>query len=257
MLATSLLQDAAPVNAMSITGYLTMVTAIGAITMALIQTVKDMTPARRFFQRAAFRRWLAEGAHDAGRASPRGELGGTGAAPAPPDPSLAERRIISLATDGDDRALYDLPIEQMCGQVNAALQVVLDYPARDADVVRIVASESSPGDLAQLLAGPGDGTPAQAAQRSAFVDARTRITHQFQRAVDGFQIRTSFRWKWWLQLLSLALSGALTAFAMALSLPTGRHTLGTAGAIGLGALLSGFLAPVARDLTAAIQRLRR
>jgi hypothetical protein len=89
------------------------------------------------------------------------------------------------------------------------------------------------------------------------VDARTRITHQFQRAVDGFQIRTSFRWKWWLQLLSLALSGALTAFAMALSLPTGRHTLGTAGAIGLGALLSGFLAPVARDLTAAIQRLRR
>jgi hypothetical protein len=45
--------------------YLGAVAAVGTITMALIQTAKDLFPLRRLFQRGRVLEWLAEGAVDA------------------------------------------------------------------------------------------------------------------------------------------------------------------------------------------------
>ena len=169
------------------------------------------------------------------------------------DAEAAERRIVALATDGDSDALYTLPVDQMCGQISAALQVVLEYPARDRNVVAIVASQSAPADLAALFTGAGD----EAQARLDFASARTRVMHQFQRAIDAFQIATGYRWKLMLQVLSLVLGGGLTFVAMQMRFHVGTSYVGAWGAVVVGALLAGFLAPVARDITAALQGLRK
>lgn len=234
--------------------YLTTIGAIGVITMALIQTAKDMLPLRRGFQRRRFRRWLAEGAGEAGAPARAATLAAGGDAGAVAlDANAAERRIVALATDGDDDALYTLPIEQMCGQISAALQVVLEYPARDRNVVAIVASQAAATDLEALFAGTGG----EAQARVDFAGARTRVMHQFQRAIDAFQIATSYRWKLLLQALSLLVCGLLTFVAMQLQFHVGTSYVGRWGAVIVGSILAGFLAPVARDLTAALQALRK
>ena len=234
--------------------YLTTIGAIGVITMALIQTAKDMLPLRRWFQRRRFRRWLVEGVGEAGapdRSATLAARGDEGAVAL--DARAAERRVVSLATDGDADALYTLPVEQMCGQISAALQVVLEYPARDRNVVAIVASQSAPGDLSALFAELGD----EAQARLDFASAKTRVMHQFQRAIDAFQIATSYRWKLLMQGISLVLCGVLTFVAMHMRFHVGTSYVGAWGAVIVGAVLAGFLAPVARDVTAALQALRK
>ena len=234
--------------------YLTTIGAIGVITMALIQTAKDMLPLRRWFQRRRFRTWLAEGVQEAGRPDRAATLAARGDEGAVvPDADAAEQRIVSLATDGDADALYTLPVEQMCGQISAALQVVLEYPARDRNVVAIVASQAVPGDLSALFAGAAE----EAQARLDFAGAKTRVMHQFQRAIDAFQIATSYRWKLLMQVLSLLLCGVLTFVAMQMRFHVGTSYVGAWGAVLVGAILAGFLAPVARDLTAALQGLRK
>ncbi len=198
--------------------YLTTIGAIGVVTMALIQTAKDMLPLRRWFQRRRFREWLVEGVGEAGAPDRSATLAARGDhGTVALDADAAERRIVSLATDGDRDALYTLPMEQMCGQISAALQVVLEYPARDRNVVAIVASQAAPGDLAALFAGAGE----EAQARLEFANAKTRVMHQFQRAIDAFQIATSYRWKLLMQVASLLLCGVLTFVAMQMRIPRG------------------------------------
>jgi uncharacterized membrane protein YciS (DUF1049 family) len=240
-----------------LSAYLAALTAIGIATMALIQAAKDLFPLRRSFQGRSLDRWLDEGANEAM----------TALKPALLDiqktdvlPDAAKRDLLTLAVDGDRDALLDLPIEQMCGQMNAAFQVVIDNPRRYADLFVIAASRADVGDVSRLVAhdrshfAPEPKTPTQQADQMAWVDARNRVAQQLQRAVDGFQIATGYRWKLWLQIASFLVSALLVALAVGTQ---GDQSITShIGVILFSAVLAGFLAPVARDLTAALQRLR-
>ncbi|MFZ0639903.1 MAG: hypothetical protein WA020_06925 [Candidatus Acidiferrales bacterium] len=231
---------------------------VGALSMALIQTAKNMLPLRRWFQRNRVENWLAARAH-----SPL-------AAPEAINLSEAKTDLVHVSTAGDANAFYALPIEQLCGQINAAMQVILDYPARHWDLLRCLASQSKPADLAAI--NPPD--PAIQSARKALlrkpavtltndehnqvdelVAARNRVSHQIQRAVDSLQISVGFRWKFWMQLTSILASAVLAAAALAIS---GRHLNSSHSVcfIALAAIFSGLLAPVARDLVAAIEQTR-
>ncbi len=239
---------------------------IGALSMALIQTAKNMLPLRRWFQRNRVESWLAKRA-SAFNASAAATAGSS----APVNVAQAESDLVHLATAGDAGALYDLPIEQLCGQINASTQVVLDYPSLHWNLLRCLASEARPQDFAiinppdpaarkLLLRKPAVSlTDAEHNQVDDYVAARNRVSHQIQRAVDALQISVSFRWKFWMQLASILLSAALGVatllignayFDMHLT-PSKEFTL-----IILTAILSGFLAPVARDLVAALEQIR-
>jgi hypothetical protein len=231
---------------------------IGALSMALIQTAKNMLPLRRWFQRARVESWLAQRAHSAV------------AAPETISISQAKTDLIHVSTAGDANAFYALPIEQLCGQINAAMQVILDYPARHWDLLRCVASQCKAADLAAI--NPPD--PAIQSARKALlrkpavtltndehdqvdelVAARNRVSHQIQRAVDGLQISVGFRWKFWMQLIAILVSAVLAAAALVIS---GRqlNSSHSVSFIVLAAIFSGLLAPVARDLVAAIEPTR-
>jgi len=253
--------------------FLGSITLIGTATMALIQAAKDTTPLRQWYQRHRVRKWLRQGAIDAANNHRQviadARLSERDARPfklqedasAPVDVSDLEREIVRLAVDGDDGALYDLSIEQLCGQLNTAMQVVIDYPGRHIPLLLVAASSADTDDVKTLITttgsqfDPANPNPAATAARVKYADARNRVSHQVQRAIDGFQIAAAFRWKWILQLTSFAVSALLAAIALRVGSSGVSNSLASLSIVGT-AILAGFLAPVARDLTAALQKLR-
>lgn len=231
--------------------FTTALAAVGVLTMAALQTIKDMLPARRWFQATWVRAWLDRQA----RATPAIHGSAVNA-------ERAEEDLIRLATSDDRAALYDLPIEQVAGQMNAAAQVVLDYPWDHEHLLRCLGAQANVDDLRKLLdtRPPATGPRPQPSpeERSALIDARNRVTHQIQRALDGLQISAGFRWKLYLQIASIALSALFVWIGLMLFVKEPidvfvRHL----PLYVLTAIFGGFLAPVARDLLAALQQLRR
>lgn len=243
---------------------------IGALSMALLQTAKNLLPLRLWFQRRHVQNWLAH------RAAASVAFAPAKAAAAAPVSVVAQAKtdLVHLATAGDADALYFLPIEQLCGQINAATQVLLDYPSLHWNLLRCLASEAQPSDLAlinppdpaahaarkMLLRKPAVTlTDAEHNQVDDYVAARNRVSHQIQRAVDALQISVSFRWKFWMQLASILLSAALGVTTLLIGNAYFDMHLTAArecALIVLTAVLSGFLAPVARDLVAALEQIR-
>ena len=248
---------------------------IGALSMALLQTAKNMLPLRLWFQRRHVEHWLAQRATQARVSSTVAANAAASSAPfAPANIAQAQADLVHLATAGDADALYSLPIEQLCGQINAATQVLLDYPSLHWNLLRCLASEAQPSDLAlinppdpaahaarkMLLRKPAVTlTDAEHNQVDDYVAARNRVSHQIQRAVDALQISVSFRWKFWMQLASILLSAALGVATLLIGNAYFDMHLTPArecALIILTAILSGFLAPVARDLVAALEQIR-
>jgi len=223
------------------TSYVFALSVIGGVTMALLQTIKDLLPVRQWFQKAALQKWMEEGKDEAQARKPD----------RPVSLENAEADLLTLAVDGDASAFYDLQIEQLCGQFTAAMQIVLEFPGSHFDLLAITASKSSLADIDLLL------TPPPSPATSQFVDARTRVTHQCQRAIDAFQISAGFRWKWILQLASLALSTVLAWIALYFGGSTIQPNMHpSVVSVTFSALLAGFLAPVAKDLLAVLQKAR-
>jgi NO-binding membrane sensor protein with MHYT domain len=82
------------------------------------------------------------------------------------------------------------------------------------------------------------------------------VTHQIQRAIDALQVSAGFRWKWYLQIASIVLSGIIAGIGVwrfGHCQDPWKQFFTTIGA----AILGGFLAPVARDLVASLQQLRK
>jgi hypothetical protein len=245
------IQTVADVIAGGLYKYAAALAAVGLVSMAIIQTVKDMFPTRRWFQGWRVSAWLRDQATKA-PSIPGGS----------PTSQVAEDDLVMLATSGDRAALFNLPIEQVSGLMNAASQIVLDFPPDHRDLLMCLAAQARPGDLELLLTqGPSAARPRSTMtepERGQFVDARNRVTHQVQRSLDGLQISVGFRWKWIIQMLSIVVSAMLVWIGLAVfadeRIGSNVHYFLL---YLLAGILGGFLAPVARDLVAALQQLRK
>ncbi|HSK42878.1 MAG TPA: hypothetical protein VLA83_03210 [Candidatus Binatia bacterium] len=216
--------------------YVGQLTVIGSVSMAILQTVKDLLPIRQWFQEFYLDGWVEAGAAEA-RERFKKDISVT----------RAEADLLVLAVDGDKGAFYDLQIEQLCGQYTAAIQMVLEFPSKHLDLLAVTASKAESTDIDLVLAGP----PTPPTQE--FLDARNRVTHQCQRAIDALQITAGFRWKWILQIASIVISGSLAWAAM--TYKQGAVSPSVVSVIS-SAILAGFLAPVAKDLLAIVQKAR-
>lgn len=216
---------------------------VGIVSMALVQLFKDLLPTRLWFQRWWFKRWFTEGAARSGV----------------PEESVDEtlQELVNLATEGDERALYELPVEQFTGQLNAAMQAVLDDPQNHPALVQVLAQRANPEDIRILILGPPSPTvPDFQKLMDDYLQRRNRIAHHIQRSLDAIQIAMGSRWRFILHVVSI-LIGTVIILA-ALTIYGGREFwTGERFAYALVvAVLGGFIAPIARDLVAAIQSLR-
>jgi len=188
----------------------------------------------------------------------------------------AEADLLRLATAGNRIAFYDLPIEKLCGQMNAASQIVLDYPDQHEALLKCLASLATPQDRA-LFGDPtlrselarlrqrSIRTPAEEQRileiQQLLAESRSRIANQIHRSVDAFQIHVGDRWQWYLRLASFMVSFLITAGALRIgvgsAVPTMNGSLDDWAVIVLIGLIGGFLAPVASDIQAIVRQFRQ
>lgn len=218
---------------------LVALSGVGIVTMALLQLFKDLLPTRRWYQQQWFHAWFVE----------CGATQGLGESKA----RQALNSLVDLATAGNAKALFELPVEQFTGQLNAAVQAMLDYPDRYEPLLRILAQRVDPKDI-RVLAKP---RPAAAAALEQYLQCRNRVAQQIQRTLDAVQISMGSRWRTMLHWLSFGVSATVIFVALTLyGRGTGFWTSERLGYAFVVAVLGGFIAPVARDLVAAIQNLR-
>ena len=218
--------------------YLGGIVVLSAFTMAILQTAKDLLPIRRMFHRRHLHAWFVYRCQDAQRCE------------------AAERDLIALSTDGDAKAFFDLATEQLCGQMSAASQVVLDFPKEHAALLECLTA-TKPAALSQLVQVDGslnrhfEALKRQAgnepsAELETLATAKMRMAHQIQRSIDAFQISAAYRWKTGFQVASFVLCVIIAMLATQGGL---LHRL-------LIGFVGGFLAPIARDLQAKLQQIK-
>ena len=224
--------------------------AIGALTMAILQTIKDLTPVRSIFNKAKVTNWL-----NRQQTRPHGATLQQAMANAPD--GLTD--LLILSTAAHEAALFDLELERLAGQISAAAGIVVDYPERHAKLLWALAASAEEADIAILVTAAQGGylqlrnlQAAQPDQYDELLAAKIRVTHQVQRNIDGFQISTAFTWKVYVQYASFIVSFVLTGIALTLS--TASFGLAVILLVGLAA---GFFAPIARDLVAILDKARR
>jgi hypothetical protein len=234
-----------------LTTYIVAASAIGVTSMALIQTLKDQLPLRKWYQEMRLCRWIKEGLPTSNVVT---AVIGT------PTAKQVEADMLTLALDGDGKAFYALDIDKLCGQLNAAAQSALQTPKQHAGFLAVLASEADPNALALVLAGvPVDAggivLPITDPAAVAYAAARTQIGQQIQRAIDALQLSITADWQVHLQQAALALSIAL-AWAGAHATSSLQRGFSTFFFTIFTGVIAGFLAPVSRDLIAALQNLR-
>ena len=238
--------------AKEIGSYLAALVGIGALSMAVVQTIKELTAIRGWFHQRRFDRWFA----DCGR---RACLNAESVL-------QARTTLIDLATAGDSKALFDLDVDRMAGQLAAAATVVIDYPGQHPETLQCLAVSANPADITAVLEASTPGRElldrpsrdkAARGRHQAAADSKARLAHQVLRNIDGFQISTGFRWKWALQLVSFGVSYALTLVGLLLTpiQPDGAP-LNLITSIPL-AFAAGVFAPIARDLLTTVTSARR
>jgi hypothetical protein len=233
--------------------------AIGTVSMALLQTAKNLFPLRSGFQRRRFRKWL-----ETASATPPGWTTHEDLKSLKFDSKTAETDLIALASAGDSESFYELPIEQMCTQIRGVSTVVLDYPAEHAALLHCLVSQANSADIEHVLVPPTvevlSKRPDQQSDHEKkkvreYAAAKTRLAAQTRCTIDAIQTSIGSRWKRSLQLASFFLSAILGWVSLLLGVNK-PETIPSFPSVLLIGLLSGFLAPVARDLVAAVESWR-
>ncbi len=207
-----------------------LLAAIGTLAMAFLEALKGLLALRRRYHRWRVEEWVA-------------------------DPQ-ARRELLGLAAGGEAwaDALYDLPTERMLGQIQAAANVALYFPARYPAVYAFLTGAGADGDgEAWALFAAAAPDEREAAAREA-QGARVRLGNLIARRLDTFQTRTQYLWARLNQGLAIAIGAGISAYALA---GASRFESGDDyAALAALSLLSGMLAPVAKDVVSALYGLR-
>lgn len=287
---------------------------VGGLTMALVQIVRMIVPLRGYFHRQQLLEWLrrsGEGlwpfpealksmeglsyslsADVAGRAlqefegrsekvatEESGEQNKPGESPPPEKQSAKQDSVRAYA-----RSLYDSPIEQLCAQLNVAIETSLDDPWRKIHFLLGFLGDEGIEPLIHLhgarkeenvtppAAGAPQGfnlggSPVEAVTKddSELLEkakARGRLTQLTHARIDAFQIETAGRWRHRLRLMVILTSATLSAVVtIGTTLDSELSHPEKIVSVLLYSLLEGlvaaFVAMFLRDVVATVENWRR
>lgn len=214
--------------------YLMALATLSTLTMALLEAIKSLTPVRRYFHGRVVKKWLERQATCV-REEPQ----------APIIAAEAENTIIQMGADGERKAFFEMDGDALFQQLTQVLQLAVDYPLNYPKVVTVVASRAAAHDM-QVVLGK---TSANEIERS---DAQRRVRQQVLQGLAALQVQTAQTWKNGMRCASFAVSFSIAY--LALWWGKGEKSLIE---FALVALLSALLAPVARDLVIAVEKLRQ
>jgi hypothetical protein len=211
--------------------------ATGATSMAVIEAAKRLFGLRGLYQHRQVRMWLIDRSpsEPAGRNAYQQLLAALGVvAPGSGSRELLRRHHL--------RRLFNLPIEQVAGQVRSAADLAIVNPR-------------GYGYLLVALAGTYDiETGPEGSDADAESSVELQLAHAVNSGVDALQIAVGEGWRRYVRSTAVLVSGllglALARFADLDPSAIGAYVLAAL-------LLGGFLAWFLRDVTAVVERWRR
>ncbi|MGY1693568.1 hypothetical protein ACI780_01550 [Geodermatophilus sp. SYSU D00814] len=254
----------------------TIAAGTGVLAASLVEVVKRLTGVRGRYHEYELREYLRETAERQARpvagpaGAPPGEEGRRGdpwrqlesalGNVWPTEEELAEERR-RLSRGGrfvahprrDPRYFFDLPLEQLMGQIAAALQVALATPQRYVELLRCFAGTALPPDERdedelEMLLRPTPPTGDE------LVAAQAVVHERMQRSIDGVQVIVGHRWRWFVRGSATGVCGILGILAV-----KAAGTRGSARVL-VWLLCAGpgsAFAWLARDAAAVVERWRR
>ena len=167
--------------------------------------------------------------------------------------------LLRLTTaEGADRpevslAFFDLPLEQLCGQISAGAERAIVDPRSHGPILLRLANAAGEEDVLELFKAHYQQPPTDKGADERYVRARARVEERVRRSIDCLQIESGFYWRRRLRGLAVALAAVLGLTA---ALVASQWLASVPAALATG-FISGFFAMLARDLTAIVERLRR
>jgi hypothetical protein len=262
--------------------FLGVIIALGAISIACLQILNELTPLRSILHGIWLRTWIHERAveYDAmikGKGSPKAAATTELSQPSedvdtswvPPlnkeQESQALDMLVAVATGGHGLAFLGLPTNQLVGQINAAAQVVLENPIAYFPILSVLSQPTLPfvrpfgwgtpktklpmnthlADLNEICKFAKSNPMGREEPTPEYLQARTRIGHAIQRNLDGIQITLTNRSAQ--TSLALALVISILLASLVLQPPKLLNVL----LIGAG---GGYLATVLGDIFNALRR---
>jgi len=260
--------------------------AIGVIAMASLQLVRAMVPVRSWFHRHRVSTWLGRAPDELRKTADFKERmleliavdAGLGEyiRPQTTEQEIIHRLLQLTTAEGGDRpavslAFFDLPLEQLCGQISAGAERAIVDPKANGAILLRLANAAGEDDVVRFfrahrqlhpprhsepeatVAGLPDSPSPDARAEEQLMRARASVEERVRRSIDCLQIETGFYWRRRLRGLAVGLSAALGATAALV----GEHPFASALTATLSGIIGGFFAMLARDLAAIVERLRR
>jgi len=187
-------------------------------------------------------------------------------------PETTEEQILDellrlTTAEGGDRpavslAFFDLPLEQLSGQISAGAERAIVDPRRHGPILLRLANAAGEDDVLSLFKAHYElhskrrsRLPPKGADEAneRYMRARARVEERVRRSIDCLQIETGYYWRRSLRALSVALA-AILGLTAALNAREFLASVPTALATGI---TGGFFAMLARDVAAIVERLRR
>ena len=226
------------------------VAAIGFLSMCLLQTIRLLVPVRGLFHERAVRRWLQV---SKGEGEPLDDL-------------------LNLTGRNSRIELFDLPTEQLCGQIGAASDAALAMPSDHRALLTSLAGSAGEDAVTALFERPDQGTnpfgPGSLGNGGdVSADKRNAVSYHIQRNIDALQITASAAWRRRIRITTILLCATI-AFTCSLAVeryevslhPKNTSTPSLLGLV-LASLMVGiaaaFVASILRDLAAVVEKMRR
>jgi hypothetical protein len=157
-------------------------------------------------------------------------------------------------------ALFALPLEKMMGQIQDAADHTMTSPDLNPHLYVFLTAGARIDDITHWYTWakePPARSPENASQAKQQADTFTRLRQFIRRRLDAFQVSTSYRWETGNQVASVVLGAALLFGSLLyLATPEDRQSPVAWLALAFASIIGGIMAPVAKDLVAALKKVR-
>jgi len=221
--------------------YLVLSLSIGIITMTLVQIWRTLLPIRGYYQLVTLSRFLQKGERSIRSDEENSDTKHTAGSnfDIPPDQvsvdiAISELvgRLGGMATEEKVRSrnilsssFFDLPIEQLCAQINLAFEAGLATPKRYPHLILCIVGKQGLESLEKIRQIPPPSQRTQGSESTQFLldqtEARSALSQIGQQRVDAFQITSGSSWRRILRLAALIIS-ILLSWSMIHALAQGQ-----------------------------------
>jgi hypothetical protein len=150
-------------------------------------------------------------------------------------------------------AVFALDISRMMGAIQDAGDTALTSPRRYGALFRLITAGADQADIDLWLEKGQGAAPRTSEETKALADAFARLRQIFKRKLDAFQLYTEQRWASYNQFWANALGAVIMGAAL---WKLRRDYDINEAALMVLALFGGILSPIAKDVVAALRRVR-